>query len=256
MNLRCIIVDDEYLAIRILEDYCARFPFITVLQSFKDPLEAIRFLEENTVDLVFLDIQMPQLSGIELAARLARTSTSQPGSTTQPGSIQPPGITTPGITTPGRTAENTMKRPRFVFTTARHDFAVRAFELDALDYLVKPVSFERFEMTIRKAEEAVRDFLLLKNGHRTIRLAYEDIVFIEGLNEYVKVHTPDRKIVTLAALKDLETRLPRNRFLRIHKSYIVSLAFVRSWTASEVEMTEGLKLPVGRVYKDNFLDLL
>ena len=238
MNLRCVIIDDEYLAIRILEDYCARFPFIRVLQSFKDPLAAIAFLEENAVDLVFLDIQMPQLSGMELAARLATMGTRQPGGTPDP------------------TADRAIRRPRFVFTTARHDFAVKAFELDALDYLVKPVSFQRFEMTIRKAEEAVQDFLLLKNGHRTIRLAYEDIVFIEGLNEYIKVHTSGRKIVTLATLKDLEARLPRNRFLRIHKSYIVSLAFVRSWTASEVEMTEGLRLPVGRVYKDNFLDLL
>lgn len=219
MNIRSIIVDDEYLAIRILEDYCGRFPFVTVLQTFRDPLAALSFLEQNAVDLVFLDIQMPLLSGMELASRLTR-------------------------------------RPRFVFTTARQDFAVKAFELDALDYLVKPIAFDRFEMTIRKVEAAVQDFLLLKSGHRMIRLAYEEIVFIEGLNEYVKVHTEDRKIVTLTTLKDLETRLPRNKFVRIHKSYIVSLAFVRSWTAGEVELPSGLRLPVGRVYKDNFLDLL
>lgn len=224
MNLRVIIIDDEYLAIRILEEYCSRFPFITVLHSFKDPVPAIRFLEENPVDLVFLDIQMPRISGMELAARLS--------------------------------TDIAAKRPRFIFTTARHDFAVKAFELEALDYLVKPVSFERFEIAIRKAEESSQHFLLLKNGHRTIRLAYEEIVYIEGLNEYVKVHTPDKKIVTLAALKDLEAKLPRNKFVRIHKSYIVSLSFVRSWTASEVEMTEGPRLPLGRVYKDNFFGLL
>ncbi|MBS1659968.1 MAG: response regulator transcription factor [Bacteroidetes bacterium] len=224
MNLRVIIIDDEYLAIRLLEEYCSRFPFINVLQSFKDPVPALRFLEENPVDLVFLDIQMPRITGMELASRLS--------------------------------PDGAGKRPRFIFTTARHDFAVKAFELDALDYLVKPVSFERFEMAIRKVEENILDFLLLKNGHRTIRLAYEEIIFIEGLNEYVKVHTPEKKIVTLAALKDLEARLPRNQFVRIHKSYIVSLAFVRSWTASEVEMAEGQRLPLGRVYKDNFLGLL
>jgi DNA-binding LytR/AlgR family response regulator len=165
-----------------------------------------------------------------------------------------------------------------VFTTARHEFAVQAFELDALDYLVKPISFERFEKTIRKAAEYLgsparslpahasgpndassqnapspQDALFIKSDHRTVKLLYTEIVLIEGLNEYVRVHTPGKKIITLAALKDLEAMLPRDQFIRIHRSYIISLAHIRSWSASEVEMGGGLRLPVGRVYKENFL---
>jgi DNA-binding LytR/AlgR family response regulator len=142
---------------------------------------------------------------------------------------------------------------------------VQAFELDALDYLVKPIAFARFEKTIRKAREYwlslssgpstpdAGEFLFIKSDHRTIRLPYSDIILIEGLNEYVKVHTRDRKIITLAALKELEATLPGKRFIRIHRSYIVSLEQIRSWSTSEVEMTGGLRLPIGRVYKENFL---
>ena len=246
MTIKCIIVDDEYLAIRVIEGFCARIPDCKVLQTFKEPREALRFLQENEVDLVFLDIQMPHISGIELAANLSVPGTPAGG-------------------------------PLVVFTTARHEFAVRAFELEALDYLVKPIAFERFEKTIRKAreqveelrpldkdpipdgeapgteEQAIPGFLLVKSDHRTIQLPYRDVFLIEGLNEYVKVHTSDTKIVTLAALKDLEARLPKDRFVRIHRSYIISLPHMRSWNASMVEMTGGLRLPVGRVYKDNFL---
>jgi len=291
MTLRCIIVDDEYLAIRVIEGFSARIPGLVVLQSFKDPREAVRFLQDHEVDLIFLDIQMPHISGIELAGKLSAL-------------------------------------PLVVFTTARHEFAVRAFELEALDYLVKPIAFDRFEKTIRKAREqlssmtmgpeeahppkddrvtgrsplpdkphvteeprttdrshateeslaakasgapettapratdgkgvvpdepATPGFLLIRSDHRTIRLPHADIFLIEGLNEYVKVHTSDMKIVTLAALRDLEARLPRNRFVRIHRSYIISLPHMRSWNASVVEMAGGLRLPVGRVYKENFL---
>ncbi|HLZ86613.1 MAG TPA: LytTR family DNA-binding domain-containing protein [Puia sp.] len=231
MKLNCIIVDDEYLAIRILEDYCLRVPSVTVLRSFKDPLLAMEFLRKNVVDLLFLDIQMPRLSGVDMAAAFADIDG---------------------------------KRPRVVFTTAAGDFAVKAFDLEALDYLVKPISFQRFEKAIRKAEETLsspdlttpQDFLLLKSDHRTLRVALDEIILIEGLNEYVKVHTPDKRIVTLAALKDLEARLPGSRFVRIHKSYIVSLSHIRWWNTSEVEITGGMRLPIGRVYKEQFLNRL
>jgi DNA-binding LytR/AlgR family response regulator len=234
MTLRCIIIDDEYLAIRVLEGFSARVPDVAVLGTFKDPREAIPFLRTNKVDLIFLDIQMPHISGAELAAQLTS------------GVIQAGGDI-----------------PLIVFTTARHEFAVQAFELEALDYLVKPIAFQRFEKTIRKAREywvtaepsgrETPDVLIIRSDHRTIRLPYTDITLIEGLNEYVKVHTRDKKIITLASLKELGSRLPEKRFVRIHRSYIVSLEHIRSWNASEVEMTSGQRLPVGRVYKDNFL---
>lgn len=237
MEISCVIVDDEYLAIRILEDYCRRIPFIKVAGTFKEPFSAMQFLRESTVDLLFLDIQMPRLSGMDIAAHF-----EGPGGS----------------------------RPLVIFTTAAQEFAVKAFELSALDYLVKPISFQRFEKAVRKAEGALAtvkaplhapvgnqpEYLLLRSDHRTLKVPLEEIVLIEGLNEYIKVHTPDRKLVSLAALKDLETRLPRSRFVRIHKSYIISLAHIQWWSASEVEIAGGLRLPVGRVYKEQFLSRL
>ena len=235
MNLRCVIIDDEYLAIRVLEGFCARIPGIEQVASFKDPRQAQSFLRDNRVDLVFLDIQMPHLSGVEMAAEMAKSG-----------------------------------QPMVVFTTARHEFAIQAFELEALDYLIKPIAFERFEKTIRRAAEKMattspdspespelfENELLIRSDHRTIRLPYPEIIFIEGLNEYVKVHTAGKKIITLAALKDLEASLPQERFVRIHRSYIVSIQHIRSWNASVVEMAGGARLPVGRVYKEPFLRLL
>jgi DNA-binding LytR/AlgR family response regulator len=239
MTIRCIIIDDEYLAVRVLEGFCARVPDVAVLGSFKDPREAVSFMQSSEVDLIFLDIQMPHISGAELAGRISSGDLSLPG------------------------ADGSSRIPLIAFTTARHEFAVQAFELDALDYLVKPIAFGRFEKTIRKAREYwlssgpltpdAGEVLFIKSDHRTIRLPYSDIILIEGLNEYVKVHTRDRKIITLAALKELEATLPEKRFVRIHRSYIVSLEQMRSWSTSEVEMTGGLRLPVGRVYKENFL---
>jgi len=236
--LKCVIIDDEYLAIRVLEGFSRKIPDVTVLGSFKDAREAIPFLRANAVDLIFLDIQMPHISGDELAAQLSS----------------------------GKIVEDPLHRPQIVFTTARHEFAVQAFEWEALDYLVKPIAFQRFEKSVRKAREYLQasgpggresrdvpEALVIKSDHRTIYLQYGDIVFIEGLNEYVKVHTRDKKIITLAALKELESRLPEKKFVRIHRSYIVSLEHIRSWNASEVEMVDGRRLPVGRVYKESFL---
>lgn len=239
--LKCVIIDDEYLAIRVLEGFSHKVPDLTVLRSFKDPREAIPFLRANEVDLIFLDIQMPHISGAELAAQLSS------------GEILPAG-------------DGPRRAPQIVFTTARHEFAIQAFEWEALDYLVKPIAFQRFEKSICKARDYlrmsrpadgglrnIREALVIKSDHRTIYLPYEDIVFIEGLNEYVKVHTRNKKIITLAALKELESRLPGDKFARIHRSYIVSLGHMRSWNASEVEMAAGQRLPVGRVYKESFL---
>ena len=238
--MRCIIIDDEYLAIRVLEGFSVRMPDVMVLRSFKDPREAIPFLQANEVDLIFLDIQMPHISGAELAGQL-----------------------TSGGILPSPVGDGAPHMPLIAFTTARHEFAVQAFELEALDYLVKPIAFQRFEKTIRKAREYWQyprpsprdagDVLTVKSDHRTIRLPYSEITLIEGLNEYVKVHTRDKKIITLAALKELGSRLPEKRFVRIHRSFIVSLEHIRSWNASEVEMRDGQRLPVGRVYKENFL---
>jgi DNA-binding LytR/AlgR family response regulator len=228
MSLSCVIVDDEYLAIKILEEYISKMDSVQLMRSFKNPLEAVEYLQKNKVDLLFLDIQMPYITGVDLLKKL-----SSP--------------------------------PLVIFTTARHEFAVQAFELNAMDYLVKPISFERFEKAITKANQYLQlmkdsksssadlGFLLIKNDYQIVKLLHDDIVLIEGLSEYVKVHTKEKKIVTLAALKDLETQLPSEKFIRIHKSYIVSHQHIKSYNASKVILSNEMQVPVGRVYKDNLM---
>lgn len=225
MNMKCVIADDEYLGIKILEEYIRKISFITVSATFKNPLEALEFLQKNEVDLLLLDIQMPYLSGMEMLKKLSH-------------------------------------KPMVIFTTARHEFAVQAFELNVLDYLVKPFSFERFLSAVEKAKEYMElrmidneqpKFLLIKSDYKMVRLPFAEIMLIEGLSEYVKVHTKEKKIITLAALKDLETQLPADEFIRIHKSYIISNKHISSYNNSQVKLSNGLDVPVGRVYKENFL---
>ena len=236
--MNCIAVDDEKLVLDLIVDNIKQVPYLNLIKACKNAMDAVEVLQKEKIDLIFLDIQMPHISGDELAAQLSS----------------------------GKIVEDPLHRPQIVFTTARHEFAVQAFEWEALDYLVKPIAFQRFEKSIRKAREYLQasgpggresrdvpEALVIKSDHRTIYLQYGDIVFIEGLNEYVKVHTRDKKIITLAALKELESRLPEKKFVRIHRSYIVSLEHIRSWNASEVEMVDGRRLPVGRVYKESFL---
>jgi DNA-binding LytR/AlgR family response regulator len=228
MSLQCVIVDDEYLAIKILEEYISRITELNCVKTFTHPEEALRFIMENKIDLLFLDIQMPYLNGFELLKKLPLP-------------------------------------PMVIFTTAHHDYAVQAFELDVLDYLVKPISFERFDKAIHKVLEYDHfrkamttnqqnaDFLMVKADYRIHKVMIDHIEYIEGLSEYVKIHTVDKTLITLAALKDLMNQLPHEKFIRIHKSYIVALSKVESYTAAEVRLRESKKLPIGRSYRASVL---
>lgn len=224
-----IIVDDEYLAIKVLEEYAGRIEAIGILKTFKDPRQALAYLQQNSVDLMFLDIQMPFLSGFEVLREL-----SSP--------------------------------PMVVFTTARHEFAVQAFELEVLDYLVKPISFSRFEKAVARAVEYLaykkhqhskssegKDYIMIRSDYRIHKIMVQNIQYIEGLGEYVKIYTPEKMFVTLAALKNLVAELPTDRFLRIHKSFIVSKGHVLSYTHQSVRLVNAKELPLGRAYKDQFI---
>jgi DNA-binding LytR/AlgR family response regulator len=229
MTLSCIIVDDEYLAIKVLEEYASRLSALQVVKTFTDSREAVKYIPGTPVDLLLLDIQMPYLTGFDLVKQL-----------------------------PAETM--------VIFTTARHDYAVQAYDLNVLDYLVKPVAFERFEKAIQKAIEyrqyrkmlqeqknASRNFLMIKSDYRIIKLLVEDIEYIEGLSEYVKIYTREKIHTTLAALKALESELPALQFIRIHKSYIIAIAAIRDFNSRAVQLHNGKELPVGRSYKDQFL---
>jgi len=231
MNLSCVIVDDEYLAIRVLEEYARQKGDLTIKATFIKSQEALEFLQSNKVDLLFLDIQMPQLDGFELLKQLPEP-------------------------------------PMVIFTTARHDYAVKAFELEVLDYLVKPIPFDRFEKALKRAEEYSQfknaviinekpvDYLMIKADYRIHKIQLDQIEYIEGLGEYIKIHTPEKIYITLLALKDLIEHLPSEQFIRIHKSYIIPVSRILSYSRNEVKLIKGKDLPVGRAYKDAFIERL
>ncbi len=225
MKINCLIIDDEQLARQLLENYVVKIPYIELVKSCKNALEAIEFLQKGNIDLMFLDIQMPDLNGIEFL----------------------------------QTFEN---KPLVIFTTAYKEFALDGYELDVIDYMLKPISFERFLQGSNKALEQIKlikaaknkeisskDFINLKSNHKVYKVKYNDIYYIEGLKEYVTFYTKDKKIVVLESLKKLEKTLPQELFLRIHKSYIANIQMIDSMYGNQLEVN-GNYLPIGKIYLD------
>lgn len=235
MKIRCLIADDEPLALQLIGDYVTRIPHLTLVAKCKNATDITGFLGQ--VDLIFLDIRMPGLSGLDLLRSLP-------------------------------------SKPMVILITAYSEYALEGFELDVIDYLVKPVAFERFLQAVNKAtlryqlmrsafpvqqqipetepenEQANKAYFFVKSGYKSVRINFDDILYIEGLKEYVTIYTAGgHKYVKLAALKDLEGILPRRKFLRIHKSYIVAVHKVSAAYGNTVEIA-NITLPVGRSYKD------
>lgn len=229
-------MDDEPLAIEILEAYIARIPELELVAKCTDALEANLFLNKNKVDLMFLDIEMPALRGTDFLKSL----------------------------------ENP---PKVIFTTAYPEFAVQGFELNALDYLLKPVSFERFIKSVNKLlkiqdpnpesdpkriAEHAPDFIFVKSDKRLVKLNFNEIQYVEGLKDYVIIKTDQAKIITLQTMKSLEEKLPAQQFIRVHRSYIVNLEKIHAVSAMGIEILEKgtiKTIPVGANYKEH-LDTL
>jgi DNA-binding LytR/AlgR family response regulator len=232
MKLTCIIVDDEPLARDILEKYIADCPMLDLRASCNSAFEAIDELKSGSVQLVFLDINMPKLSGISMIRTL-----DQP--------------------------------PEIIFTTAYPEYAVVGFELDAVDYLVKPFSFERFMKSVNKAirrfemrikqtgENSVEEssFLTIKSDGKIYRLQLAEIMLLEALGDYVKIHTQTGMITTHDTLKNLEKSLPADGFLRVHRSYVIALGKIRFLEGNRIRIGE-LDIPVGQSYRDPLLRYL
>ena len=228
MNLRCLIVDDEQLARELIQSYCLKLPHLKVVAQCKSPLEALTFLQKERIDLIFLDIQMPDLTGIEFLKTLPH-------------------------------------KPQVVFTTAYSQYALDGYELEVTDYLLKPISFERFVQAVNRASKNLRmisspeniikeeEYLILKADHKTYRIKFHDILYIEGLKEYVSYYTGDQRIIVLQSLKGLEETLPKHQFLRVHKSYIINKDHVRAINGNQVEITDK-KIPIGKSYKEQVRD--
>jgi len=221
MVMKCIAVDDEPLALDIIKEYVSRFPSIQMVQTFDDALSAAEFLRHTPVDLVFLDINMPDINGIELAKSLER-------------------------------------KPMVIFTTAYKKFAWEGFELEALDYLVKPIDFERFSRTIRKAMDYLQyknskvqenDSLFVHSEYRLLKIELKDIEYIESLNDYIRIHVVNNKpILTLMPLKKVLEKLPADKFSRIHRGYIVAMDKVIAISNRKAQLASGIELPISESY--------
>lgn len=236
MNIRCMIVDDEPLALDVLENYINKIDHLELVARVENAIEAFNWLNRESVDLLFLDIQMPKLTGIELLQNMTRP-------------------------------------PRVIFTTAYRDYALTGYELDAVDYLLKPISFDRFLRAVNKvyqlaapphslssppeqADPAYEEsFIYLKADKKMVKVLLRDILYIESLKDYVRVRTTGKSVTAYQRISYLEEKLPEGRFMRIHRSYIVSLAKVEAYSNHSIELGEK-ELPIGRNYRSEVLKAL
>ncbi len=236
--MRCIIIDDEIPAINVLKEYASKLPGLTVVDTCDNALKALDVIHKAGVDLIFLDIQRPGLNGIEMIK-----SMSNP--------------------------------PLIILTTAYTQYAIEGYDLNIVDYLLKPISFERFVKAVNKASDMfllkdkksqpivteentdaqTKDYFFVKADYKIVKVFYDEIIFIEGLSEYVKIHTTGKNLVVLESLKNLESNLPPDKFIRIHKSYIVATGKIEAITGNSIEIDEEL-LPIGKSYKDTVLKKL
>lgn len=224
MPARLLLVDDEFLALRLLEDYAARLPGLEVVAKAKTALQAMEILASEPIDILFLDIQMPVLSGVNLLKALPR-------------------------------------RPVTIFTTAYSEYALEAFDLNVVDYLLKPYSFERFVQAVNKALDALpksvenaeilpeNAYIVVKVDGRLEKIALEELLYVEGLREYVRLVCANKQYVTFERMKNIEERLPAAQFLRVHKSYIVAKKAVQSLEGNLLYVGK-VKIPVSRERKE------
>ncbi len=227
MTYRCLIIDDEQLARQLLEGYVSRIPNLELAASCKNPIDGLDIMQNESIDIVFLDIQMPEMLGTEFVKSL-------------------------------------LTRPAIIFTSAYRDYAIEGFELDIVDYILKPISFERFLQSFNKATDRLQiargksvkseaEFITVKANHRIYKINYDDLIYIEGLGEYVALYCKNRKVVALESLKNLESMLPSSLFIRSHRSYIVNKAEIISLYGNQIEIQDNL-LPIGKSYRQTMHD--
>jgi DNA-binding LytR/AlgR family response regulator len=243
MPIRCLIVDDEPLALDVLEAYIDKIDDLELVGRLDNAIEAFNRLNREAVDLLFLDIQMPKLTGIELLRNIAHP-------------------------------------PKVVFTTAYRDYALQGYELDVMDYLLKPISFERFLRAVNKvyqhgstvlsashpAADALTDswreppsydeaFIYLKADKKMIKVLLSEVLYLESLKDYVRVHTRNKTVTAYQRISYMEEKLPEDRFMRIHRSYIVALGKIDAYCTPWVEI-DGKEIPIGRNYRSEVIRAL
>lgn len=233
--MKCVIIDDEPLAVDLLKDFVSKVDSLELVSTFNNAIDAVSFINQTNIDLIFLDIEMPHFSGIEFLNTIE-------------------------------------KKPLIIFTTAYSDYAVEGFNLGAVDYLVKPIPFHRFLKSVVRAQqvfnpatavqsiaesaspESEQDFMFVRAEYENIKMNFSDILFIEGLKDYVKIYTTDNKfILTLISLIKLENLLSSKGFSRIHRSYIINIKHVKSIQKNKVLISDK-RIPISESYKTAFFE--
>lgn len=232
MSYRCLIVDDESLALRLMEDHVSKVPGLEIVGKCRHALEALQVLQREEIDILFLDIQMPDLTGVELIKILKH-------------------------------------KPAIILTTAYAEYALEGYQLEVVDYLLKPIALDRFLQAVRKAQEWVDlrkqapsvpqttkpDHFFVKSDYKQMRINYADVTHVEGLREYVSIYAGGKRIVTLETMKNMEQLLPSDLFMRVHKSYIVNTSLIKSINGNQIELGE-IKIPLGKVFRAQVLGRL
>jgi len=232
--MKCIAIDDEPFALELISDYIKKTPFLEFAQGFTNPFQAMEFLLKNNVDLVFLDINMPELSGIELLKSLPLV-------------------------------------PKIIFTTAYSEFGAESYEFNTIDYLIKPIRYDRFLKAVNKANddsshntkrpaiqhtaEQEHESVLIKSGSQLIRIITDDIYYIEGAGNYMTLHTKNRKIMALLTMAEIAKILPQYLFVRIHKSFIVALKHIEIIEKARVIVNKKA-IPIGITYREHFSKII
>ncbi|OEK05098.1 LytR/AlgR family response regulator transcription factor [Roseivirga misakiensis] len=224
-KITCLIVDDEPLAIEILEEYVKKVPWLSLKGVFDAGMDVIEYLNNETVDLIFLDIQMPDLSGIQVA-------------------------------------ELTKGKCDVIFTTAYNEYAVEGFELAAKDYLLKPISFERFLKSVQRLQvekeakaDVKSDYIFVKVEYKIKKIRLDEIQYIEGMKDYLRIVLIDEKVMTLQSFSKLMPALPSDRFIRVHKSFVVSIDAIDSVEKGKIRINDQL-IPISETYKEAFNKVL
>jgi DNA-binding LytR/AlgR family response regulator len=219
-KLKCIIIEDEPLAVKVLSDYVSEVPFLDLQGSFRDAILASEYLRTHEVDLIFLDIHLPKLKGMAFLKTL----------------INPPAV---------------------IITTAYHQYAVEGFDLNVTDYLLKPFDFERFFMAVSKVKSVlteinfneIKDYIFVNVQKKKVKILFSEIVFIESQKEYIRIVTTKNEYLSKMGTSEIETLLPKNLFKRIHRSFIISVQKIESFNAEMVEVN-GISIPIGRGYRE------
>ena len=223
-KIKCIVIEDEPLAVKVLTDYIAQVTFLELQSTFKDAILATEWLRNNVTDLIFLDIHLPKLKGMAFLKTLTHA-------------------------------------PAVIVTTAYHQYAVEGFNLNVTDYLLKPFEFERFLIAVNKVktatpqqqrsheEQTTKDFIFLTVQKKKLKILFSEIVYVESQREYIKIVTTTKEYFSKMSTHEMESLLPANLFKRVHRSFIVSVNKIESYTAYAVEVN-GISIPIGRGYKD------